>query len=118
MSPDYITGAFRADEAVGLLLAALDEAGIRQGTWIIVTADHGGHDTSHGSSLLEDVLVPWMLTGASPNSGAISRKISTVDTAATIAYALDLPVPEIWDGIPVYEAFGEAVPARVERPCE
>ena len=118
MSPNYITGTYRADEAIGVLLTALDEAGIRQGTLILVTSDHGGHDTTHGSRLREDMQVPWILTGASINSGAIPRKVSTVDTAATIAYALNLPIPEIWDGVPVYEAFGDAASPRVERPCE
>ena len=118
MSPDYMTGVYRADEAIGMLLTALDEAGIRQGTLILITSDHGGHETSHGSSLLEDVSIPWILTGSSQNSGAIPRKLSTVDTAATIAYALDLSIPENWDGIPVYEAFGEPAPIRLERPCE
>jgi len=118
MSPNYITGTYRADEAIGVLITALDKAGIRQGTLILVTADHGGHKTSHGSRLPEDMHVPWILTGASLNTGAISRKISTVDTAATIAYALNLPIPEIWDGIPLYEAFGDLAPERIERPCE
>lgn len=118
MSPNYITGAYRADEAIGVLLTALDEAGIRQGTLVIVTADHGGHDTTHGTNFPEDLQVPWVIAGASISSTRVTRKTSTVDTAATIAYALNLPIPEIWDGIPVYEAFGEPAPKRVERPCE
>lgn len=118
MSPNYITGTYRADQAIGVLLTALDEAGIRQGTLVLVTSDHGGHETIHGSRLREDMQVPWILTGTSVKSTSVARKISTVDTAATVVYALNLPIPEIWDGVPVYEAFGEPAPARVERPCE
>jgi hypothetical protein len=29
-----------------------------------------------------------------------------MDTAATAAFALGLPIPAEWDGVPVYEAFG------------
>jgi hypothetical protein len=29
-----------------------------------------------------------------------------MDTAATAAFALGLPIPADWDGVPVYEAFG------------
>ena len=118
LSPNYMVGTFRADEAIGMILAGLDEAGLREGTLIIVTADHGGHDTTHGSRLPEDVQIPWVITGASSISARVTRKISTVDTAATIAYALNLLIPKIWDGIPVYESFGDPAPERVERPCE
>ena len=118
LSPNYLMGTYRVDEAIGVLLTALDEAGIRQGTLIIVTADHGGHDTTHGTNLPEDLQVPWVITGPSIVSTRVTRKTSTVDTAATIAYALNLPIPEIWDGVPVYEVFGEAIPVRVERPCQ
>lgn len=125
LSPNYLVGTFRADEAIGMILAGLDEANLREGTLIIVTADHGGHDSTHGSRLPEDMQIPWVITGASSKLALndveaytrVTRKISTVDTAATIAYALNLSIPEIWDGIPVYESFGEIPPARVELPC-
>jgi predicted AlkP superfamily pyrophosphatase or phosphodiesterase len=118
MSPNYITGTYRADEAIGVLLATLDEASIRQGTLILVTSDHGGHDTTHGSRLPEDMQVPWIITGPSTTSTSVARKVSVVDTAATVAYVLQLPIPENWDGIPVTEAFGDPAPDRIERPCE
>ncbi len=118
LSDNYLIGTFRADEAIGMILAALDEAGLRQGTLIIITADHGGKITSHGGRSAEEMTVPWILAGASLNPGAIQRPVSVVDTAATAAFALDLPLPSIWDGIPVYEAFGESAPIRVELPCQ
>ncbi|MCP4139515.1 MAG: sulfatase-like hydrolase/transferase [Chloroflexi bacterium] len=117
LSPNYFVGTHRADEAIGMILSALDEAGIRQGTLIIVTADHGGHETSHGGRSVEEMTVPWILSEASLNSGAFQRPIGVIDTAATAAYALNLPIPPIWDGIPAAEAFGEIAPARVELPC-
>ncbi|MCF6277938.1 MAG: alkaline phosphatase family protein [Anaerolineales bacterium] len=118
LSPNQLTGAFRADEAIGMLLAALDEAGLRQGTLIIITADHGGHETSPGSRLVEDMSVPWIITGAGQTSMELTRPISVVDTAATAAFALNLPIPAIWDGIPVSEFFGAAAPVRAELPCQ
>ncbi len=118
LSDNYLIGTFRADEAIGMILNTLDEADLRQGTIIIVTADHGGKLTSHGGRSPEEMTVPWILSGASLNPGAIQRPISVVDTAATIAFILDLPVPSIWDGIPVYEVFGESAPIRVKYPCQ
>lgn len=119
LSPNYIIGAFRADEAIGMILTALDEASLRQGTLIIVTSDHGGDlEFKHGGSSPAAMTVPWILAGTSLNPGAIQRPISLTDTAATIAYALNLPIPSIWDGIPAVEAFGKPAPIRAELPCK
>jgi len=118
LSPNYLIGAFRADEAIGTILATLDEAGLRPGTLIIVTADHGGHETSHGGKSPAEMTVPWILTEPSLNPRAIQRPIGVVDTAATAAFALNLPIPSIWDGIPVLETFGEIPPIRTELPCQ
>ena len=118
LSPDQLIGTTHADEAIGLLLAALNEAGLRAGTLIIVTSDHGGEGTSHGGKKIAEMTIPWVLWQASLNPRAIQRPISTTDTAATAAFALNLPIPSIWDGIPALEAFGETSPTRVELPCQ
>jgi len=119
MSPNYLIGAFRADEAIGMILTVLDEAGLREGTLIIVTADHGGEGTSHGGRSPAETTIPWVLTEASLRSrGVLQRPISVVDTVATAAYALNLPIPANWDGIPIQEAFGEIPLTRVELPCQ
>src|SRR5688572_17293490 len=44
LSPEQLSVVFRADEALGLLLAELDARNMRDETFIIVTADHGGHE--------------------------------------------------------------------------
>lgn len=106
MSPQQLSAAFRADEALGNLLAELDARGLREETLIIVTSDHGGHDTTHGSSRPEDMTIPWIVLGPGVQPGQLTMPVNTMDTAATAAYMLDLPVPPEWDGVPVYEAFG------------
>lgn len=106
LSPEQFSVLFRADQALGNLLAELDARGIREETLIIVTADHGGHDFIHGSSLPEDMTIPWIAFGAGIQPASLTGKITTTDTAATAAFALNLPIPEEWDGVPVYEAFG------------
>jgi arylsulfatase A-like enzyme len=40
-----------------------------------------------------------------PQGVTINRPVQTYDTAATVLYALDLPIPENWDGKPVLEIF-------------
>ena len=89
-----------------MLFAELERRGLREETLIIITADHGGHSTTHGSSMPEDMTIPWIISGPGIAPGELSTKVFTMDTAATTAFALGLPLPTEWDGAPVYEAFG------------
>jgi hypothetical protein len=113
LSPQQFSVAFRGDEALGTLLDALDEAGLRDTTLVIVSADHGGHDTTHGSSQPEDMTIPWIASGPGIQSRRLASPVNTTDTAATAAWALGLPLPPEWDGRPVFEAFG--LPDAAER---
>jgi predicted AlkP superfamily pyrophosphatase or phosphodiesterase len=117
LSPEQFSVLFRADEALNNLLVALDSYGLREETLLIITADHGGHDTTHGSSLPEDMTIPWILSGPGVNPMQLTTPVQTMDTAATAAYALGLTIPEEWDGIPVTEVFGLPVEARDAVVC-
>ena len=117
MSPQQLNVAYRADEALGMILAELDARGIRNETLIIVTADHGGHDTLHGSYLREDMTIPWIASGPGVEPKVLTTQVNTMDTAATAAFVLGLSIPPEWDGVPVYEAFGLPV-ERPSLPCE
>ena len=96
----------QGDEALGKILTALDENGLRETTLIIVTADHGGHNKDHVGTVNEDFHIPWIASGPGVTPIEITASLQTMDTAATVAYALGLPLQADWDGIPVYEAFG------------
>ena len=106
LSPEQLSVLRRADEALGDLLAELDRRGLRDETLIIVTADHGGHDNTHGTKRPEDMTIPWVINGPGIQPNILPVPIETMDTAATAAWALGLPIPPEWDGIPVLEAFG------------
>ena len=106
LSSQQMSVLFRADEAIGRLLAELEARNLRGETLIIISADHGGHDTTHGSSMPEDMTIPWIASGPGIQPKELTTTVHTMDTAATAAFALDLDVPAEWDGVPVYEAFG------------
>ncbi|MFZ5911832.1 MAG: alkaline phosphatase family protein [Chloroflexota bacterium] len=106
LSPEQLSVLYRSDEAILSILQALEQAGLRDTTLIIVTADHGGHDTTHGSSLPEDMTIPWIAAGPGIQPGQLTTAVNTTDTAATVAWALRLPIPPEWDGLPILEAFG------------
>ena len=106
LSAEQMSVAFRADEALGKLLAELDARNLRGETLIIISADHGGHDTTHGTSMPEDMTIPWIASGPGIQPKQLTTTVHTMDTAATAAFALGLDYPDDWNGVPVYEAFG------------
>lgn len=106
LSPQQLSVLFRADQALGQFLDALDARNLRSETLLIVTSDHGGHDSTHGSNSPEDMTIPWIAAGPGIQPKVLTSFIQTTDTAATAAFALGLPIPAEWDGAPVYEAFG------------
>lgn len=107
LSGEQLSVIFRADQALERLMTELQTRGLLAETLIIVTADHGGHGTTHGYSLPEDMTIPWVAYGAGVQPSFLTSSITTTDTAATAAYALGLPIPAEWDGVPIYEAFGQ-----------
>ena len=117
LSPEQLSVVYRADEALGQILAELDARGLRDETLIIITADHGGHDTTHGTKRPEDMTIPWIASGPGIQSKVLTTQVHTMDTAATAAFALGLPIPPEWDGVPVYEAFGLPVEKQSSQ-CE
>lgn len=109
MSRKQLKAYARDDESLGLILESLKKYGMYESTIIIVTSDHGGHDTNHGTDLPEDMTIPWIISGPRVQPGQLAAQVFTMDTAATIAYVLGLPIPPEWDGAPVFEAFGAPV---------
>ena len=106
MSPWQFSVIREADAALGMLLAELDARNLRGETLIIVTSDHGGLGSGHGTNAREDMTIPWVAAGPGIQQKMMTSLIHTMDTAATAAFVLGLPIPTDWDGVPVYEAFG------------
>jgi arylsulfatase A-like enzyme len=110
MSSDQLKAYAKDDKKLGSILHALKDRGMYDDTIIIVTSDHGGHDTSHGTTAPEDMAIPWIISGPRVLPGQLTAPVHTMDTAATTAFVLGLPIPPEWDGVPVFEAFGLPVP--------
>ena len=104
MSWPYARAVRKADNAVAEVLDAANRAFGEGNYTVIVTADHGGHGWTHGSSDPRDVTIPWITWGKGVHSGAELRDgIRTMDTAATALWLLG--VPETVVGEPVRTAF-------------
>ncbi|MGC8874222.1 MAG: alkaline phosphatase family protein [Chloroflexia bacterium] len=107
MSEEYLEAVREADQAIGVLLEALEKAGIAARTAVLLVSDHGGHGRVHGSSLPEDTTIVWMLSGPGIARGKEIPGVWIYDTAPTVLYLLGLPVPDNWQGRVIREAFGE-----------
>jgi len=118
MSRQQLRAYANDDESFGFILETLRNHGLFQKTLIIVTADHGGHDTTHGTAMLEDTTIPWIISGFGIQPMQLTTQVHTADTAATAAFALGLPIPPEWDGMPVTEAFGLPVEEREWPVCQ
>jgi hypothetical protein len=105
-SPNQIQAFADVDVALGVVLKAIEDAGIADQSVLIVTADHGGHRKTHGGKSLDDVRIPWIAWGRDVKRGfAITAPVSTCDTTATALWLLDVPIPSWFDGAPVTSAF-------------
>ena len=105
-TPAYYASVEVADKLIGEVGAAIAEAGMKQHTLLLITADHGGTGKGHGGASMVEIEIPWILVGPGVRSGyEINSPVNTYDTAATIAHVFRLKTPEAWIARPVREAF-------------
>lgn len=91
MSKPYLKAVEDCDRAIGTILKGFKELGLYDRTTFIVTADHGGHETTHGTNSPEDMTIPWIAAGPGIKAGyAIKEQVSVVDTPATVMRAFGL----------------------------
>jgi predicted AlkP superfamily pyrophosphatase or phosphodiesterase len=114
-SPEKIQALKDCDEALKTIKDAIASAGLLKSSVIILTADHGSHDTknragktvaTHGSAESIDVRIPWVAWGKGVRKNfTITAPVVQYDTAATALWLLDVPLPESFWGRPVTSAF-------------
>jgi predicted AlkP superfamily pyrophosphatase or phosphodiesterase len=105
MGTVYRLAVSRADAAVGEVLDAARTAFGQDGFVLIVTADHGGHERTHGTDDPRSVRIPWIVYGQGVAPGQLLPGVRTTDTAATVLWLLGVARPAWFQGRPVAEAF-------------
>ena len=108
-SPEQMVAFKVCDQALGQILGAIEKAGLTASSTLILTADHGGSLKNHFNPIPSDTNIPWVVWGkAAKKQHPITKKsIFTHDTAATILWLFDVPLPANFDGEPVLEAFND-----------
>jgi len=99
-----------ADQAVGIIVKAINDAGVTDKTLVIVSADHGGSGITHGKNDPRSRYIPWICVGPDVREDhdltlERGRTIRTEDTFATACYFLNIPIDPRIDGRPVMNLF-------------
>ena len=101
MSPEYITSIEDVDVEIGKFINKLKSSGIYSDTNFILITDHGGTRASgHGGLSIEEMEVPWGITGPSIVKGKLlDEPNSNANTAQVIATLFDCSeTPKSWIG--------------------
>lgn len=106
-TPEYYSAVAEADTSIAKIVSAVKQSGKAERTIILITADHGGIGHGHGGDSPEEVNVPWILTGPGVVNGELQITVNTFDTAATLAYLLDIEAPVCWEGKPIVQAIAQ-----------
>ena len=69
---------------------------------VVVTADHGGHDRTHGTDAPEDMTIPMFYFGKQFAEGVRFSGGSILDIAPTIAKVMGVEPADEWEGTPVF----------------
>lgn len=101
MSPEYLAAVRETDAAVDTIRRAIADSGVTDRTTLILTADHGGEGTRHGSASKLSWIIPWICQGPRVRRGTIAGTVTLLDVAPTALALLGLP--------PLPQAEGHAI---------
>ena len=65
---------------------------------VIITADHGGHERSHGTELPEDMTIPMIMLGKDVKPGEAFEGANIKDIPPTVVKLLGVEPDEEWEG--------------------
>lgn len=106
MSDKYIESLKKVDIEIQKLIVLLENEMSDNNYLLIITADHGGTENTHGSKSKEHMTIPWIANGSSVKKNyKINRDIKIYDTAPTILHFLNIKKPESLDGEVITEIF-------------
>lgn len=93
MGKEYLESLDSSSNCIKMLKESLPEE-----YQLIITADHGGHDRTHGTEMDEDMVIPMIFNGTAFEKGKVLDKVNLKDIAPTITKLLGLQNPPEWEG--------------------
>jgi predicted AlkP superfamily pyrophosphatase or phosphodiesterase len=112
MGHTYGMAVREVDRSLTALLSTLDQTYGAGRYTVLVTADHGGHGRTHGTTDKLDTTIPWIVWGAGVARGDTLSGVRTMDTAATVMWMLGVTAPANWSGRAQTSAFDPAIATR------
>lgn len=110
MSPEYIRSIEEADVEIGKLLDKMKQEDLYEDTYFMFLTDHGGIGRRHGGLSVDEMIVPWGITGP-----RIKKKMkmvepnNTVNTASVILHLFRVEQPAEWTGEVPKSIFGTGI---------
>ena len=96
MTDEYMRSVFESWVCIERAVKALPED-----YSVFVTADHGGHERSHGTEMPEDMTIPLFAAGDGFIAGGELKNASIMDLAPTIVKILGIAPEDEWEGKPL-----------------
>jgi len=93
MGPEYMQSIRTVWEQIERVMAAVGDT-----YTVLITADHGGHDRTHGTEMPEDMTIPVICHGTMFRPGEFERAVSIKDLAPTIVRILGAEPAAEWEG--------------------
>jgi len=103
----YLNGILQTDDIIRQIFQVLSEKGVLDQALVIITADHGEYlgetgKYGHGYDPYEpQVRIPILIYDQSAAAYPLRSLTSQVDIAPTFLYAIGVPIPPEWSGIPL-----------------
>ena len=93
MGEEYMHSLDNSWENIARIIEALPKD-----TAVIITADHGGHDRTHGTPMPEDMTIPLIFAGAERELVGDLSSVSIMDIAPTVAALIGVEPNPDWEG--------------------
>lgn len=93
MSDEYMEAIENSWRNIKMVMSSLPED-----YTVIITADHGGHDRTHGTDLPEDMTIPIIINGENFEAGKVLKNANIKDIAPTVTELIGAEPDDEWEG--------------------
>lgn len=107
MSNEYINAVVEADKAIGGFIKNLEDNNLDKDTYFLLISDHGGKESGHGGVSMEEMQIPWAITGPKIKGAGVTQIYnSNKNTFRIIAEIFGIKnLPKSWTAILPYGIF-------------